>query len=87
MTAGKNPKPRVRDGRNIIAMLKKRGPIVTQQYYSYDVVNVCLRRGNHKKRKIIQPKRCPVNRPPAFGFCPGLRIAGHELKITADAGT
>jgi len=36
-------------------MLKKRGPIVTQQYYSYDLVNVCLRRGNHKKRKSFSP--------------------------------
>jgi hypothetical protein len=87
MTAGKNPKPRVGDGRNVIAMLKKRGPIVTQQYYSYDLVNVCLRRGNHKKRKIIQLSRWSVNRPPAFGVCPGLRIAGHKLKITANAGT
>src|SRR5438874_11863399 len=50
-------------------------------------MNACLRRRNHKKRKIIQPLRRYVNCSPAFGFCPGLRIAGHELKITADAGT
>jgi len=61
------PKPRVRDGRNIIGAEEARPHLQTQQDYSYDLANVCLREVITKE-KIISPSG-PVNPPRSVSFC------------------
>jgi hypothetical protein len=36
-------------------MLKKRGSVITQQYYSHDLSNADLRRSNHKGERAFSP--------------------------------